>query len=64
MALGGFEDDGRPDDVHARALYRVRAHEGDLQGRQVDDVRNAVIRDGALEACVVGDVAFDELDFG
>jgi hypothetical protein len=46
----GLEHVHRPDDVHAARRAAVGAAERDLQGSEVDHVRDAMLVERALEA--------------
>ena len=61
-ASGGLEDVDRADDVDECSPRRVGTAEGDLERRQMDEVRDLVPVDGAFDGAQVGDVADLEAD--
>ena len=58
--LDGLEQVDRADDVDERAERRIRARERDLEGGEVDHVRDPVLVERPLDGRQVGDVAGDE----
>ena len=61
-SFDGLEDVDRPDHVDERPERWIRPAERDLEGGQVDDVRDPVRVEGGLDRSEVRDVAADERD--
>src|SRR5439155_21081126 len=62
VPLGGLEHVDGADDVDERAERRVGPRERNLQRREVDQVGDPVLVEGAPDRVAVGDVAADEGD--
>ena len=60
--LDGLEHVDGPRDIDLGTERRVGTTEGHLQRGEVDDVRDAVVVEGALDGREIGDVADDEID--
>ena len=59
-AANGFEDVDRPEDVDRGTERRVGAAERDLERREMDDVRDPVLVEGAFDSREIGDIALDQ----